>query len=145
MLERFPKLLNFIKHLLVFSVWVLPFGAIAAEPVSDLETRLRDCVRQAASPSAISACEGQARRDLAERITRLTSAILARLEAPQRKVFEANVAAWERFLSAEEQMSDVAFDARPDGLGAQLKAGAFNQLLEQRVTRLREYLSSLPN
>lgn len=145
MSRSLSKLPEWRKNPIVCALLMLSLGPTAAEPVSDLESSLRDCVRQAASPSEISACEVKARRGLAERITRLNTAILARLDASQRKVFETNVAAWERFVSAEEQMFAVAFGTRPDGLGTQLTAGAFNQLLEHRVARLRDYLSSLPN
>ena len=145
MSRRLSKSRERCKKWPVWAALALPVAAFAAEPAPDLGATLRDCVRQAASPAEISACEGQARRGLAERITHLNGAILARLDAPQQKLFEANVAAWERFVSAEERMFGVAFGSRPDGLGAQLTAGAFNELLEHRVARLRDYLSSLPN
>ena len=119
-------------------------GALhAAKP--DAESALRECVREATSSAAIIACENAARAALERRVAELTNAIQDRLGPGDRSTFENNVAAWEAFAKEERRSIRLFFAKRPDKLGDQLRAGAVNQLLEQRITQLRAYLHSLPN
>ena len=92
-------------------------GAVSASPKA-ADRSLRECVRQAASPAEISACEHTAGNALQQRITTLNEHIRKQLRDNDRRVFEQNVKAWTTFV-------------------------ALNQLLEQRVDQLVAYLQTL--
>jgi len=115
----------------------------SAAPLEDPATALRECVRQAASPAEVTACERRARHALQQRIERLEQAIFDQLGNRQRPVFDRNIAAWQAFVKAEQAMFTLSFGARSDQLGGPLQFGAMNQILEQRAEQLRVYLASL--
>lgn len=118
-------------------------AAATAIPVADPILALRDCVRDAASAGELTGCETQAASALRVRIKELEAAIFAELDTKERRLFEENIEAWERYLQAEAAMAEFAFGARRDGMGAQLELGESNKLLEQRFDQLRAYLTSL--
>lgn len=119
-------------------------GALHAA-ATDAEQALRECVGKATSSAAVIACETAARAALQRRVVELTDAIRDRVSAKDRIALESNVAAWEAFAKEENRLITLFYAKRRDNLGAQLGAGAVNQLLEQRIRQLRAYLHSLPN
>ena len=116
---------------------------VAAKPVPDPILALRECVREAASAAQVAGCETQATAALRVRIKQLEDAIFAELDTKERLLFQRNIDAWNQFLQAEAEMMEFAFAKRRDGLGAQLRLGESNKLLEQRFNQLRAYLSSI--
>jgi len=104
---------------------------------------LRACVSAARDAAAINACELREQADLKARIAQSSAAILKRLDARQRLIFERNAAAWEAYLGSETALLDLTLARRGDGLGSPLKPGAITQLYEARDRQLREHLHNL--
>ena len=121
------------------------FGGTPHAAATDAEQALRECVGKATSSAAVIACETAARAALQRRVAELTDAIRDRVSAKDRIALESNVAAWEAFAKEENRLITLFYAKRRDNLGAQLTAGAVNQLLEQRISQLRAYLHSLSN
>lgn len=119
----------------------IPAGADSA--VETGQSRLRECVRNAASAAALAACETQFQGNVKRQIERLSKTIESHLSATQRNVFARNKAAWRAHLAEELEMIELTSKQRRDGLGPHLRAGAISQVYEQREKQLRLYLHNL--
>lgn len=115
--------------------------AVVAGPQD--ESGLRACVSAARDAAAINACESREQAELKARIAQSSAAILKRLDARQRLVFERNAAAWAAYLDSEAALLDLTLARRGDGLGSPLRPGAITQLFEARDRQLREHLHNL--
>ena len=115
--------------------------AAGAAPLDD--NSLRTCVAAARDAAAVTACELKAQAELRARIAQSSAAILNRLDARQRVVFERNTTAWEAYLVSETTLLDLTLAKRRDGLGSSLRPGAITQLYEARDRQLLEHLHNL--
>ncbi len=137
------------KEHLRCKVTLLIFALLTALPAgagSEIETgqsRLRECVRQAASAAALAVCEMTFQASVKQRIEQLGKVIESRLNATQRGVFDRNKEAWRAYLAQELEMIELTSKQRRDGLGPHLRSGATSQLYEQREKQLRLYLHNL--
>ena len=115
--------------------------AAGAAPLDD--NSLRTCVAAARDAAAVTACELKAQAELKARIAQSSAAILDRLDARQRVIFERNATAWEAYLDSETALLDLTLAKRRDGLGSSLRPGAITQLYEARDRQLLEHLHNL--
>lgn len=132
-----------MQKILFLAGLLLTSATVLGQPFEDPSDVLRTCVRQAASPIDVIDCERQATAGLQRHIKRLDQTILGMLGDRRRAVFERNRAAWREYADSARKMSAVALKARGDDLGSPLLVGATNQLLEQRIDELKDYLTSL--
>lgn len=116
----------------------------SAQPIDKAPlTKLRDCVAQAANPKSVTAFEQREQAALRKRIAILGAAIVERLDARDRQLFDRNRAAWQAYFDSEEALLRLTLERRTDGLGPTLHLGGVNRLYAQRERQLREHLHNL--
>ncbi len=135
------KLLGRCKSLLL--PMCLTTGVSAQPPLDGSRETLRECIAKASTAAAVDRCETTWQSVMLQRIGNLNEAIVKRLDARQRSIFERNTLAWKAFVVQEKAMIQLSTQQRHDGLDPQFRNGAISQLYEQRERQLREHLHNL--
>jgi len=140
---RLTKRNRWCKASTAFLLLPLAVAAASAPNPRPTTNALRDCIASASGPAAIGACEKRQQAVLKRSIEQLSAEIRARLDTPQRLVFDRNVNAWQTFFQQEIALLDLSLGIRGDGLGPSLRTGSITLLFEQREQQLREHLHNL--
>ena len=143
MAARLTKRNRWCKASAAFLLLPLAIAAASAPNPRPTTNALRDCIASASGPAGISACEKRQQAALKKSIEQLSAEIRARLDTPQRLVFDRNVNAWQAFFQQEIALLDLSLGMRGDGLGPSLRTGSITLLFEQREQQLREHLHNL--